>query len=89
MNLSLTVSPSSLTLAAGESGVVEVSAIGIGGFTGPIEVRTLATGGARGPEHGNETGRLQPVGIGPAAPVAPNNTEQGRANNCRVEIVPR
>lgn len=34
-----------------------------------------------------ETGRLQPVGVGPVAPVASNSTEAGRARNRRVEIV--
>jgi outer membrane protein OmpA-like peptidoglycan-associated protein len=31
--------------------------------------------------------RLQPEGVGPFAPVAPNTTEEGRAKNRRVELV--
>lgn len=31
--------------------------------------------------------RLQPVGVGPAAPVASNETEEGKAKNRRVELV--
>ncbi|WP_337876768.1 DUF4892 domain-containing protein [Elioraea sp.] len=33
--------------------------------------------------------RLTPFGAGPAAPVAPNDTEDGRAKNRRVELVKR
>ena len=39
--------------------------------------------------HGVDAGRLQPVGVGPVAPVASNQTEDGRAKNRRVEIVSR
>src|SRR5260370_12096664 len=31
--------------------------------------------------------RLQPEGVGPFAPVAPNSSEEGRAKNRRVELV--
>ncbi len=37
--------------------------------------------------HGIEAGRLQAVGVGPAAPEATNETSRGRANNRRVELV--
>lgn len=39
--------------------------------------------------HGVEADRLQPVGVGPVAPVASNDTEDQRARNRRVEVVPR
>lgn len=37
--------------------------------------------------HGIAPGRLKAVGCGPAAPVASNKTEEGRAKNRRVELV--
>jgi outer membrane protein OmpA-like peptidoglycan-associated protein len=37
--------------------------------------------------HGVAAGRLTAVGVGPAAPVATNRSEAGRAKNRRVEIV--
>ncbi|MGH7563276.1 MAG: DUF4892 domain-containing protein [Gemmatimonadota bacterium] len=40
-------------------------------------------------DHETESHRLQPVGVGPVAPVTPNDTEDRRANNRRVEIVAR
>lgn len=40
-------------------------------------------------DHGIARGRLEAVGVGAAAPVASNETEQGRALNRRVEIVKR
>ncbi len=33
--------------------------------------------------------RLTPIGVGMAAPVASNDTEEGRAKNRRVELVKR
>lgn len=39
--------------------------------------------------HGVAAGRLQAVGVGPVAPEASNETEEGRAKNRRVEVVPR
>jgi len=36
--------------------------------------------------HGVAAPRLRAVGVGPAAPVAPNDKEEGRAKNRRVEI---
>lgn len=38
-------------------------------------------------EHGVERNRLQPVGVGPVAPVASNDTEEGRSQNRRVVLV--
>lgn len=40
-------------------------------------------------DYGTERGRLTPVGVGMAAPVATNRTEEGRAKNRRVELVER
>jgi len=40
-------------------------------------------------EDGISKDRLSPVGVGPAAPVASNDSEEGRALNRRVEIVKR
>jgi OOP family OmpA-OmpF porin len=37
--------------------------------------------------HGVVPARLKPAGTGPLAPVAPNDTEEGRAKNRRVELV--
>jgi outer membrane protein OmpA-like peptidoglycan-associated protein len=37
--------------------------------------------------HGIAATRLRGVGVGMAAPVAPNETEDGRAKNRRVELV--
>ena len=39
--------------------------------------------------NGIEENRLQALGVGPAAPVASNDTESGRAENRRVELVKR
>jgi outer membrane protein OmpA-like peptidoglycan-associated protein len=38
-------------------------------------------------EYGVAGDQLKPYGAGPVSPVASNSTEQGRANNRRVEIV--
>lgn len=38
-------------------------------------------------KHGVEAARLSPQGDGPTAPVASNDTEEGRANYRRVELV--
>jgi OmpA-OmpF porin, OOP family len=40
-------------------------------------------------KHGIPAARLKPAGTGPLAPVAPNDTEDGRAKNRRVELVKR
>ncbi|HQL47492.1 MAG TPA: hypothetical protein PLC09_02375 [Holophaga sp.] len=38
-------------------------------------------------QHGIAAGRLTGHGVGPLAPVASNDTEEGRARNRRVELV--
>jgi OOP family OmpA-OmpF porin len=38
-------------------------------------------------QHGVAPGRMTPVGAGMVAPVATNRTEDGRAQNRRVEVV--
>jgi OmpA-OmpF porin, OOP family len=38
-------------------------------------------------KHGIPETRLRAVGTGPVAPLAPNETEEGRAKNRRVELV--
>jgi outer membrane protein OmpA-like peptidoglycan-associated protein len=38
-------------------------------------------------KHGIAAARLKPAGSGPLSPVAPNETEDGRAKNRRVELV--
>jgi outer membrane protein OmpA-like peptidoglycan-associated protein len=40
-------------------------------------------------DYGVGAGRLTPIGVGMAAPVASNRTEEGRARNRRVELVDR
>jgi outer membrane protein OmpA-like peptidoglycan-associated protein len=40
-------------------------------------------------QHGIDPRRLKPAGVGLLAPVAPNDTEDGRAKNRRVELVKR
>lgn len=40
-------------------------------------------------DFGIDTGRLQPIGVGPAAPLASNQNEAGRQLNRRVELVER
>jgi outer membrane protein OmpA-like peptidoglycan-associated protein len=40
-------------------------------------------------EYGIAPGRLDPHGVGPLAPVAPNTTDDGRQKNRRVELVKR
>ncbi|MEM8536292.1 MAG: OmpA family protein [Pseudomonadota bacterium] len=42
-----------------------------------------------GRDYGIDTGRLQPIGVGPAAPLASNLNEAGRQLNRRVELVER
>lgn len=42
---------------------------------------------ALGSEHGIQADRLRAVGVGYLSPVATNDTEEGRANNRRVELV--
>ncbi len=38
-------------------------------------------------KHGIAAARLQPAGVGMLAPVAPNDSEEGRSKNRRVELV--
>jgi flagellar motor protein MotB len=40
-------------------------------------------------KHGVEAAKLVAAGTGPLAPVAPNDSEEGRAKNRRVELVKR
>jgi OOP family OmpA-OmpF porin len=40
-------------------------------------------------DHGISADRLTPRGVGPLAPVASNDSEEGRALNRRVELVKR
>jgi outer membrane protein OmpA-like peptidoglycan-associated protein len=35
------------------------------------------------------SGRVQPAGVGPLAPVASNTNEEGRAQNRRIELLPQ
>ncbi len=51
------------------------------------EARAAAVVEALVAEHGIARDRLTPGGVGPLAPVAPNDTEAGRALNRRVELV--
>ncbi|MEO1780202.1 MAG: OmpA family protein, partial [Pseudomonadota bacterium] len=44
---------------------------------------------ALGRDYGIEISRLQPVGVGPVAPLATNTSEIGRELNRRVELVER
>ncbi|HEY7529451.1 MAG TPA: DUF4892 domain-containing protein [Gemmatimonadota bacterium] len=51
------------------------------------ERRAAAVAAALTGEHGIGAERLKPVGVGPVSPVAPNDTDEGRAKNRRVELV--
>ena len=53
------------------------------------EARASAVAGALTAKHGIAAARLKGVGVGPAAPVASNKSEEGRAQNRRVELVER
>lgn len=64
--------------------------------TGPFDLnmqlsqdRAAAIIAALGRDYGIDTGRLQPIGVGPAAPLASNQNEAGRQLNRRVELVER
>lgn len=63
-------------------------------YTGPAETnaqlsaaRAAAVVNALVKEYGIEAKRLSPYGVGPYAPIATNATEDGRAQNRRVELV--
>ena len=53
------------------------------------EARARAVVGALTAKHGIAAARLTAHGVGPLAPVASNDTEEGRAKNRRVELVKR
>jgi OmpA-OmpF porin, OOP family len=53
------------------------------------EARARAVVTALGTKHGVAAARLLPRGVGSLAPVASNDTEEGRAKNRRVELVKR
>ena len=62
----------------------------VGGFDANVtlsERRAAAVLQALTTKHGIAAARLRAVGVGMAAPVAPNQTEAGRAKNRRVELV--
>ena len=40
-------------------------------------------------QYGVSASRLNPAGVGPLAPVASNNSDEGRAKNRRVELIPQ
>jgi len=40
-------------------------------------------------QYGVSAGRLNPAGVGPLAPVAPNDSDEDRAKNRRVELIPQ
>jgi OmpA-OmpF porin, OOP family len=63
-----------------------------GGFHANVELsgeRAVAVVDALTKGHGVDAGQVKPFGVGPAAPVASNATEAGRAKNRRVELVER
>jgi OmpA-OmpF porin, OOP family len=51
--------------------------------------RAAAVVSALASQHGIAAGRLKPAGVGPLAPVASNDGDDGRAKNRRVELVKR
>ena len=51
--------------------------------------RAAASIDALGRDYGIDPDRLQPIGVGPAAPLASNQNEAGRQLNRRVELVER
>jgi outer membrane protein OmpA-like peptidoglycan-associated protein len=62
----------------------------VGGFDynlGLSERRAAAVVTALTAKHGIAAARLRPAGVGMLSPVAPNDSEQGRAKNRRVELV--
>ena len=64
----------------------------VGGFQSNLQLakrRAEAVTAELTAKHGIEAGRLQAEGVGLLAPVAPNDSEEGRAKNRRVELVRR
>jgi outer membrane protein OmpA-like peptidoglycan-associated protein len=62
----------------------------VGGFDANMALsdkRAAAVLQALTSKHGVAPARLRAVGVGMAAPVAPNDTDEGRAKNRRVELV--
>jgi OmpA-OmpF porin, OOP family len=53
------------------------------------QARARAVVTALSKDHGVAPARLDPHGVGPLAPVAPNTTDEGRRQNRRVELVAR
>ena len=56
---------------------------------GPVQTAGRGGGGRLDKEYGVAAGRLTANGVAYLAPVATNATEEGRAKNRRVELVPR
>ena len=54
-----------------------------------LSVRRAQTVVATLVERGIDNQRLTPIGVGPAAPVGSNESDDGRALNRRVELVKR
>ena len=64
----------------------------VGGYESNLELsrrRAEAVVAALAGSHGIASGRVVPAGVGPLAPVASNASEEGRAQNRRVELVAR
>lgn len=64
----------------------------VGGFDYNMDLsrrRAESVVNALGTQYGIDRNRLSPAGVGLLAPVAPNSTEEGKAKNRRVELVPR
>jgi OOP family OmpA-OmpF porin len=49
--------------------------------------RAAAVVAALTSQHGVDVKKLKPAGVGPLAPVTPNDTDEGRSKNRRVELV--
>lgn len=64
----------------------------IGGYEANMELsraRAAAVVDALAARHGVQRARVVPAGVGPLAPLASNDTEEGRSRNRRVELVQR
>jgi len=53
------------------------------------QARATAVVAALVKQYGVPASRLNAAGVGPLAPVAPNTTDEGRAKNRRVELIPQ